>query len=417
MIDVFERPVVRRVAIAAVALSLFAGITAALTYDDSSIPTNGARLTAAQGALVTHSNGKPETVHGTTDLRAGDTVEATGGAITIELADGSTLEGRSANGDMSATKVEIASPIELLAGALLVVSDNGPTVDANGNLVHLAAQRAVAARIERGLAVSAAAYTGRIDVDSAGQERTVAALRQLDVAVIGRPPAVPRAIELNPADPWDLRFLGAPIDAGRTLDALSRTYSGSHATMTTALLTAALPKLADEPMLPSVFDQRCTTKPGETLVGAAIASLGKNGDFPTRWRNSFDFRCGADAGGAGWGVVALDEGVAADQVIAAVEQASGAGAGQQTEAQPQPTAPAGTATSPTTAPPQTSTGPTTTTTSPSNPIEIPPTTVPSILPPLTGPPTGGSPPPPVTGVPLLDGVIDTVGSLLGGLIH
>ena len=42
-----------------------------------------------------------------------------------------------------------------------------------------------------GLSVTVGAYRGAAELDSAGQERTVPALRQLSVASLGRPPAAP----------------------------------------------------------------------------------------------------------------------------------------------------------------------------------------------------------------------------------
>jgi hypothetical protein len=408
--ETFERPAAYRVAAAAVALVFIASVAAAITYEGGGIPAGGGRLSTTGAVIVQHRDGTRTTVRGSTALRAGDVVESVEGGMTIQLSDGSTLEGRVRRGDAAATKLKVSVPLELLAGELLLESRRGTTVDAAGNQVRLDDG---VARVARGLAVTAATYRGDTALDSAGQERSVPALRELDVSVLGRPPTTAKPISVDAADPWDLRYLGPAIDLSRKLDSISRTFTGStaaaNAGQTPGFYQLMLPALSTESTFTSsLFASRVGKPQGDTLVGAAIALLGTNGTFADRWTKVFDF-AGA---GAGWGLVAMDQGVAGDPLLKAIESAL-----NQTSLQiAQPVVPAGTpaATVPTTPVPA---APTTNTTAPpgTQPGGTTPTGPTTPAPTLPVPPPT-LPPPPPTGVPLVDGLVNTVGQLLGGLL-
>jgi hypothetical protein len=396
-------PATRRIAIASVALLLFAGIVAIATKTGSSGGVGDARLSTDGRALVTGVNGQHRTVTGTVALHRGETVEAVAGAMTLELPDGSTVEGRPSFKSSDPTRVRVAQPVELLAGDLLVVATSGADVDSGGNRVHLDAgvEGPSAARVARSLAVGAAVYHGSATFDSAGQSRVIPALRALEVSALGRPPtaASPLKVDDTQTDPWDRRFLGEAIDLGHTLANYSTVYTstlgvGNGATV--GAYKAVLPALAKEADFTPALVAASPHDAGETFIGAAIVSLSRRGTFADRWRAAFAFH---DAG-ANWGFVALDQGVASDPLLSAIQDALNATQFQfALAAQTPPTAAVPTiGGGPTTPPstPTTRTGGTTTTTPPTTP----PTT--TLVPP--------------TGSPLVDGIVKNVNDLLGGLV-
>jgi len=397
--DVTALPATRRIAIATVAVVLFAGVVAVATGTGSGGGVGEARLTTKGRASVTDVNGVRRTVTGTVALHRGETVEAIEDAMTIELPDGSTVEGRPGFKSSDATRVKIAQPVELLTGDLLVTATSGTDVDSGGNRVHLdsAVDRPSAARLARSLAVAAAVYRGTATLDSAGQQRVIPALRALEVSALGRPPSAPGALKIDEqqTDPWDRRFLGEAIDLGHTLSNYSsvytRTLGGNGVTL--AAYTEVLPGLAEEREFTNALLAESPSDSGERFIGAAIASLSRKGTFSERWRATFGFR----AAGANWGFVALDQGVASDPLLRAVEDAINVTQFAFVVAQGPPS-------TATTVTPPTGVTPTTTTTT------------------TTGGPTPTTPPPPPpttlvppTGSPIVDGIVSNVNDLLNGL--
>ena len=393
-----DHPATRRIAFAAVATALFAGIVAAATKSDDLAIGEG-RLTARGRAAVIALDGRRREVTGTVALHTGETVEAVEGTMTIDLPDGSTVEGRPAAKASDPTRVKIAHPVELMAGDLLVTSKNGTDVVAAGNVIRLddGAGTQNAMRVSRSLAVDATVYRGAVAFDSAGQTRAVPALRALEVAALGRPPSGPTPLRIDDSDAWDQRFLGDAIELGHTLDGYSATYSRSLGTANAsapAYYRSLLPSLADEPDFTAELLASTPHPSGETVVGAAIAALSRRASFTQRWHDVFAFR---DAG-ATWGLVALDQGVATGPLLAEVQNAL--------NNTPFPFALGGV----TTTVPAGGAGPTTTTPSTTQPGGPTTTTTP---PPST--PTTLVPAPP-TGQPIVDGLVQDVNELLGGLV-
>jgi hypothetical protein len=402
--DLAEHPATRRIAIASVALLLFAGIVALTTHDGNGI--GDARLSTKGKALVTAIDGQRRTVSGVVALHNGETVEAVDGAMTVELPNGATVEGRPSFKNSDPTKLKIAQPVELLAGDLLVVATDGADVDSGGNRVHLDAggQGPSAARVSRTLAVGAAVFRGSATFDSAGQTRSIPALRTLEVSALGRPPAAPSALKVDESspDPWERRFLGEAIDLGHTLENYANNYTktiGAGNGVTVGSYKAAFPGLANEAdftnSLLAATPHAAGTGAGENFIGTAISSLSRRGSFAARWRDAFAFR----NAGASWGFVALDQGVATDPLLSAVANALNATPFQfALAAQTPPTAgpPSTTGGGPATTPSTASGGGSSTTTPPTTP----PTT--TIVPP--------------TGSPLVDGIVKNVNDLLGGVL-
>jgi hypothetical protein len=303
--------------------------------------------------------------------------------------------------------LKIGQPVELLAGDLLVTTSEGADVESGGNRVHLesAGDSVSAAKLSRSLAVGAAVYRGSATFDSAGQVRTIPALRTLEVSALGRPPAAASALADDPSkpetiDPWDRQFLGEAIDLGGTLDRYSTTYSqtiGVSNGVTIGGYKAVLPSLADEAEFTPALLAENPHKPGEFFIGAAIASLSRRGSFADRWREAFAFH---DAG-ANWGFVALDQGIATDPLLSTIQDAL--------NATPFAFAQAG-RTTPTTAGPS----PTTAAAGPTSTPSTAPSGGPTTAPPTTPPPSTTIVPP--TGSPLVDGIVKDVNDLLGGLL-
>lgn len=401
MRDLTALPVTKRVASACVALVLFAGIVAASTKSDDGSVGQG-RLTTKGRAAVTSVDGHRREVSGVVALHTGEIVEAVDGAMTIELPDGSVVEGRAAFKKSDATRLKIERPVELSAGDVLVVAARGTDIVAGGNHVHLAegVDGDNAMRVSRSLAVGATVYRGVVSFDSAGQVRSIPALRTLEVSALGHPPAAPAPLQIDASDSWDRRFLGEAIDLGNTLDNYSRSYTqslGSTNSASPAYYRSLFPSLRDEADLTAELLASTPHPPGETVIGAAIAALSRRGPFAQRWHDLFAFR----DEGATWGLVVLDQGVAAGALLTEVKDAL--------DATPFPFALGATSTTAGTT--TTTTGSTSTTSTSTSTTESGGTTTTAPPP----PPTTVVPAPP-TGSPLVDTLVNDVNETLGGVV-
>jgi hypothetical protein len=401
--------------LALTAVVLLGGVLA-LVADDEALPAAGARVHLEGVGTITRTDGSSNELRDGAVLRPGDAVEMEEGTAVLELAGGGTVEVRSGVGDVDDSRIVVGSPLRLQAGDALAEGPEGVAVEAAGTLLTLRGPSA--ARIRRELAVTTATYEGAVDVDSAGQARTVPAYRQLAVASVGRIPDDADPLDIDTADPWDQRFLGGAIALTRSLDSLSRTFTAQGARRTSAAdFTAVLPILGDEDGFDSSLldDAR---PDGETLVGGAIAALAPEGSFGRRWAEVFAFR---DAG-AEWGLVAFDQRVEEEPVLREVEAALSRSVTAPTGEVAAPPPPPTPTTAPTTSTPSTSAAPTTAgttpTTAPTTTAAPPVTTiVPPIVPPLpTIPPVDPADPLPETGNGLLDGLLQPVSQLLGGLL-
>jgi uncharacterized membrane protein YgcG len=468
MTELTHHPAFKRVTIALIAFVLFGGMVALVTQDRGLAPGE-ARLHTNGIATVQSPDGHQRAVRGTALLHTGDIVEAVQGDLKLDLPDESAVEGRApltANAtDAQPTRLKVADRVEVLAGDALVTAQKGTEIDAGGNRVHLDRSSDVsAARVSRSLTVVAGVYRGHATLDSAGQLRDINALRQFDVAALGRPAGEPKPLQVRDGDPWDRRFLGEAMDLTATLDDYAAGYS-SRALLTpgegrtAGFYRSVLPVVADQQdFFDSMIDEKRAGAPGETLVGAAIAGLGQRDSFAQRWSQVFSFH----DDDAGWGLVALDQGVSAEPLLRAMQEAlnsspllvaatrvpgadgttdttattvggtaatsgsggssgtasgsaaasggssgsgTGSGSGSGSGVLPGTTLPAIPGT-PTTPPP--------TTTPPTLPPVLPPILPPVLPPPTTQPPPSSGTGP--TGNPVVDGVVDTVNDLLGGTL-
>jgi hypothetical protein len=169
-----------------------------------------------------------------------------------------------------------------------------------------------ATRIRGGLALTAGVYEGSARVESAGSTLDVPALRQAAIASFGVVPAAPSALEYSDSDAWDQRYLGLAIEIGKELQAKSDGFSSQLRPgegLTPGFYTTLLPDLPDRALTgcPAALDGSLGEgrRPGEVLVGTALALQGRSGSFTTRCKEAFAFR----DDGATWGLVALDQSV------------------------------------------------------------------------------------------------------------
>lgn len=363
-----------------------------------------ARLEVEGLAIVERSDGEREEIDGGTDLGPGDRVEVTDGVARMALREGTRYELRAGAEDDADSMVRMGAVPVLEAGDLLVAAPESSTIEAAGTTVVI---EGGAAQVSRSLGMAVAAYDAVVRLDSAGQERTVPALRSMSIPALGRPPQAPRPVAYDDEDPWDRRFLGDAIDLGDRLTDLATGYTNNLRPgegRTPGFFRIVLPGLDDEPAFgPQLIDLE--RPPGETLVGAAITELGREGEFVDRWESVFDFR----DQGAHWGLVTLDQEVSGSPLLGTIEEAISSSPLAFVEPDapvPPPTpTPSGPSPSPTTTAPSTT----------SPPSAPPPTTGP---PPTTAPPRP-SPLEPIEPVlePVLPPVIDPVSGVVSDLVN
>lgn len=290
---------------------LLAALVAAGCGDDGPAGDQ-ARLRVDGSATVSGPEGREETVTDDTTVSFDDTVTIEEGTASLEFADGSTYElrGPGESDERSGSQVRIGAPPELLAGELLVVDGFPAAVVVDTATLSASGVLRVDAGEER-----ATAYTGRTMLSGLGDLGELRALRSVLLSAA----AAPEPLEYDGSDAWDRRYLGEAIAFGRRLEVLARGYTSElRAGLSARFLEAVLPALDNEREFNAdLLDPR--RPPGETLIGAAIAVEGQEGNFRDRWNAIFAFR---DAGAA-WGLVALDQGVSSAPVLETIELAIG----------------------------------------------------------------------------------------------
>jgi hypothetical protein len=415
-----DRPATQRVLAALIVVVFCVGAVAALARRGDDGISGAGRLDTDGKATITRADGSTYQAAGPTTVYDGDVAEAVEGTMLLQLPGGATIEGGPASTRADATKLRAGPVVEVLRGDALLRAHKTTSIVAADNhiTVEPPSDGPSATRIGRSLAVTIGGYRGTVRLDSAGQQRTVPPLRKMEVAALGRPPTDPKPLALDHPDAWDLRYLGDAIDLGATLQSLSNGYSPTlrpDEGRTAAHYAAIVSGLEGLAGFGDALVTSARSRPqGELLVGAALVALGRTGDTAQRWASTFAFR---DAG-ATWGLVALDQGVAAapllDAVKAAIDHTAFEFAAGTTPASAGPD-PAPTTTAPPTTQPDTS-ATTSTTTSPTATTSPPPTSSPTTEPESPSPTL-----PSVTVPPLLDGsddgsIVGPAGTLLAGLL-
>ncbi len=284
----------------------------------------------------------------------------------MALREGTRYELRAGVGNVADSMVRMGDVPVLEAGDLLVAAPESSTIEAAGTTIVVDGG---AAQVSRALGMSVAAYDAVVHLDSAGQERSVPGVALDERSGPGPPPQAPRPLAYDDQDPWDRRFLGDAIALGDRLGGTGHRLHPNNLRDGEGRTPGVLPtrpagSRCDEPAFGSDLID-ITRPPGQTLIGAAIADLGRRGEFVERWESVFRFK----DEGAHWGLVALDQDVSGTPLLGAIEQAVGSLAPRLRGVRPR--------CSPSTLPPTPPGGgepPTSTTTSP--PPTNPPTTAP-----------------------------------------
>ena len=212
----------RRGVALALALAVAVGPIAGCSDDDG--PAEGEATLEVDGrAVIVRQGGEEDTVSDDeVDVRVGDAITLTEGTGRLDLGDGAQLELRAGSGEDPDSEL-VMGPVPVLeSGDVLATTDEEIALTVDGTRVRVVAGSARASRTS-GLEV--AAYDADVDLDSAGQERAVPALREMQVPALGHPPEAARPLEYDASDPWDRRFLGEAIDLGQRLQALSDGYT------------------------------------------------------------------------------------------------------------------------------------------------------------------------------------------------
>jgi len=253
-----------------------------------------------------------KSAHSDQRLHKGERVRVTQGLAQVEFSNSRSLELQ------TGSEVTVLATPELLSGDVLATAKDSQLVVNAGNAE--ARVRRGAAHVTRGLAATAASYSGDLVLSSAGRDLTVPALRQAAVAAPGLVPVTPTPLDYRSENPWDRRYLGDAIELGDELQARSQGFTAQldgtegH---TPGFYRQLIPALESEPSLDRLLDPG--SSPGDTLVGAAITVQGKDGNFTDRWQSVFSFH----GQGARWGLVALDQHVSRGPLLSQVDEALG----------------------------------------------------------------------------------------------
>lgn len=279
-------------------------------------------------SLALDGTAEVEGVGGTQRLEAGDHRLAvgdrvrvlTGGAV-LALGDDGALELRGRSGSVDGSRVEIGTVPSLLDGdVLLIAGATERVVEAGSARLGLVDG---AAHVSRSTGTTFAVYAGRATLSSSGRllDGGLPALRQVVVSDAGMLPLSPSPLRVSePPDPWERRFLSEAIGLDSVLEQRSigfTTLLQDDFVPDVFFYQAVLPGLLQEPDFDQSVLEGQDRPVGETLVGATIALVGEGGDFAGRWQQVFDLR----AEGAGWGIIALDQGAPRADLQGALDEA------------------------------------------------------------------------------------------------
>lgn len=271
----------------------------------ASLPDRVATLVLEGTAEIEGGSAARQVDAGEHGIASGDQIEILSGDAVLRLPGDGGLELRA--GPNGASRVEVGTVPVVEGGDVLVLAgEEELVVEAGGAQMSLVDG---AARISRGTGATFVAYEGRATLISGGRtlEGGLPPLRQVVVTGTGMVPLNVSPLRFGePPDPWDRRFLGEAID----LDAALERRSTGFTTLLrddfmpdVFFFQAVLPGLLHEPAFDQALLDGQDRPVGETLVGAAVALVGRAGDFATRWEEAFALR----TEGAGWGVIAVDQ--------------------------------------------------------------------------------------------------------------
>lgn len=308
------------VAVLIVAVLLSALVTGATFSPSEAEPTLSLMLTGT--ADLDGEAGFRSLSSGEYGLVEGDEVRLTSGEAVLALADGGSVELRAGSGESPGTRLVASAIPELLAGdALLEAGPITQSVDAGGARLSLTGG---AVHLGRATGATFAVYSGQAELTSVGRtlEGGLPALRQVSVPDAGLLPLAPTPLRVaEPPDPWDRRFLAAIIALDEVLERRALGFSAlldNDVSPNVFFFQAVLPGLLQEPAFDQALLEGGDRPVGETLVGASIALVGDRGGFSQRWSEVFEMR----RDGAGWGIIAADQGADRPSLLFVLEQAA-----------------------------------------------------------------------------------------------
>jgi hypothetical protein len=348
------------------------GVAFATTRPEAPLAPGTARLIPGDAAVTVH-RGTPVAAADAL-LRAGDTLLVEHGTATLKTASGSLFA---------------------RAGSALAITDGAPRVTRGDVLVkgqsfNIATRAATAeingvARVRQGLSLELAIYRGGAVLRTVTETFGLQDLRRAIVAGAGGPATVTIApLVLSTTDSWDRTFLGNAIELDAALTARSRGLTSlavGRANDVVGKVVAStgwtnLTALSDQPV-------------GELVVAAELARAAHLDERAVK--DALKLR----ADGASWGLIALEQGLhALPAALAGIDEAAVQMVAPVVTTPESPLAP-------TTVPPATVTTPHVTPTKPST-VSQPPVTVP--------------PTPPAEPDNLVNGLVDGLDNLLGGLL-
>lgn len=287
------------------AVALFAGACSseALRADEAATVSDGSSVEyAVSGGEWTQQDGGGVVPAGARVRTAGDEarLEFRGGAVRL-----------SPNALATVTN----DVLTLERGEALVASTSGLSTSLEDTTIDGAATY----RVETGLAARVGVYRGEVAVARPAQERTVPSLRQLNLADV-RLATRPAPLRYLPDDVWDRDLLG---------DAIA--FDGEAAQLTRGMDR----ELGTEP-LPPAFYRRFTGRAAVPVLAQA-AEASRRGAFGPPSDVLLTFFVAQAAGtptvvpairqvaglrsaGARWGLIAVDLGVPADDVMVAIDR-------------------------------------------------------------------------------------------------
>lgn len=284
-------------------------------------PERLATLALEGVAVIDGADGVRRVTAGDHGLVAGEEVEILSGEGVLRLGGERALELRA--GEQGGSRVAMG-PIPTVEGGdvLALAGDEELVVEAAETRLSLVGG---AARISRATGASFVVYQGRAGLTSGGRtlEGGLPPLRQVVVSDAGMLPLglTPMRFD-HPPDPWERRFLGEAIALEGALERRSVGFTSSlrdDFTPDIFFFHAVLPGLRNQPSFDQALLDEQDRPVGETLVGAAVALMGRGDDFAHRWDEVFDLR----TRGAGWGVVAADQGAPWSALLSALDGAVG----------------------------------------------------------------------------------------------
>ncbi len=309
-------------------LSALIVVVLACSLVASAVLSPGAPASVPAASLVIDGTAEVDTggstrrlVSGEHDVAIGDRVRILTGEAVLALPGEGSLELRGGSATAGPSRVEVRpEPLLLEGDALLVAGAQEQAAEAGGARLSLVDG---AARLTRSTGATFAVYQGQASLSTAGRtlEGGLPALRQVVVADAGMLPLRPSLLRVSdPPGPWDRRFLGDAID----LDSVLERRSAGFTTLLqddfvpdVFFFQSVLGGLLFEPGFDQSLLEGQDRPVGETLVGAAIALVGEEADFTTRWRRVFELR----QEGAIWGIIALDQGAARSALLAVLDDA------------------------------------------------------------------------------------------------